>query len=229
MSAPIKEFIKAYQYYNTTVYVLPMEIFKQLDIKVWKFNRPPDMTRVEEIRETMKKNNRMDGMINLAYITNEGLVCYEGNHRRLALEGNDFVVFLDILWDVTNEQVTEEFKRLNKSVSVPELYISETDATIRLEIEQFVSEFRKKFKDHESSSTKHSRPNFNRDNLTDQILRLHKELMIPISQVSARLYALNDKYSLRDKSKLSDSIKKKCEKSGLWLFAWSTVICSNEL
>jgi len=229
MSAPIKEFIKEYQYYNTNVYALPMQIYKQLDIKVWKFNRPPDMARVEEIRETMKVNNRMDGLINIAYITHEGLVCYEGNHRRLALEGNEFVVLIHILWDVTDEQVTEEFKRLNKSVSVPELYISETDATMRFEIEQLVSDFRKKFKDHESASARHARPNFNRDNLTDQILRLQKELMLPIAQVSARLYALNDKYSLQDKSKLSDSIKKKCEKSGLWLFAWSTVICSKEL
>jgi len=229
MSTPIKEFIKQHNYYGTNVYSLPMEIFKQLDIKVWKFNRPPDMTRVEEIRETMKKNNRMDGMINLAYITHEGLVCYEGNHRRLALEGNEFVVFVEIIWDVTNEQVTEEFKRLNKSVSVPELYISETDATLKVEIEELVKEFTKKFTKHLSSSAKNQCPNFNRDNLTDQILRLQKELMIPVSQLSTRLYALNEKLSFKDKTKLSEKNRQKCEKYGLWLFAWSSVISSKDL
>ena len=229
MSAPIKEFIKDYQYYNTNVYALPMEIYKQLDIKVWKFNRPPDMARVEEIRETMKVNNRMDGLINLAYITHEGLVCYEGNHRRLALEGNEFVVLIHILWDVTDEKVTEEFRRLNKSVCVPELYISETDATLKVEIEELVKEFTKKFTKHLSSSAKNQCPNFNRDNLTDQILRLQKELMIPVSQLSTRLYALNEKLSFKDKTKLSEKNRQKCEKYGLWLFAWSSVISSKDL
>ena len=229
MSTPIKEFIKQHNYYGTNVYSLPMEIFKQLDIKVWKFNRPPDMTRVEEIRETMKVNNRMDGLINLAYITHEGLVCYEGNHRRLALEGNDFVVLIHILWDVTDEKVTEEFRRLNKSVCVPELYISETDATLKVEIEQLVKDFIKKFPDNLSTKANHQRPNFNRDNLTDQILRLQKELAIPVSQLSTRLYALNEKLAFKDKTKLPEKNRQKCEKSGLWLFAWSTVISSKDL
>jgi len=229
MSEPLKVYLEPYRIYDTNVYAFPMNIFKNLDIKMWKFNRPPDTTRISEINEAMKKNNRMDGLINLAFIPHEGLVCYEGNHRRLALEGNDFVVFIDVLWDVTDERVAEEFRRLNKSVSVPELYISETDATIKVEIEQLVKEFIKKFPDHVSSSVKNQRPHFNRDNLTDQILTIQKELMIPVSQIASKLYALNDRLALQDKTKLTDSIKKKCEKSGLWLFAWSKIIYPKEL
>jgi hypothetical protein len=229
MSEPLKVYLEQYQIYDTNVYALPMNVFKNLDIKMWKFNRPPDTTRISEINEAMKKNNRMDGLINLAFIPHEGLVCYEGNHRRLALEGNNFPVFIDVLWDVTDERVTEEFRRLNKSVSVPELYISETDATIKVEIEQLVSEFRKKFPDHVSSSARPIRPNFNRDKFTDEISRIQKELMIPVSQISSKLYALNERLASQDKTKLTDSIKKKCEKSGFWLFAWSTTIPTKEL
>jgi len=229
MSEPLKLYLEPYRIYETNVYAVPMNVFKNLDIKMWKFNRPPDTSRISEINEAMKKNNRMDGLINLAFISHEGLVCYEGNHRRLALEGNNFPVILDILWDVTNESVTEEFKRLNKSVCVPELYISETDATIKVEIEELVSEFRKRFPDHVSPSARPIRPNFNRDKLTDEISRLQKELSIPVSQLKSKIYELNERLSSQDKSKLTDSIKKKCEKSGFWLFAWSTTISTKEL
>jgi len=229
MSEPIKQYLESFRIYDTNLYAIPMETFKTLDIKMWKFNRPPDMNRVSEIKEFMKMNNRMDGIINLAFVVHEGLVCYEGNHRRIALEGNNFPVIVEIIWNVTNEEVTNEFRRLNKCVSVPELYVSETDATTKVEIEELVSEFRKRFPDHESSSGRPCRPNFNRDKLTDEISRLQKELMIPISQVRTKLYSLNENYSFRDRSKLTDAIKKKCEKSGLWLFAWSGVISTKEL
>jgi len=229
MSAAVQHYLQPYKVSNTNVYAIPMSIYKTLDVKQWKYNRPPDMNRVPEIHAWMSQFNRMDGVLNLAYILGEGLACFEGNHRRLAVEGLDIHVLVDIVWDATHEIVTHEFRRLNKSVCVPDLYITDNTASLRVEIEDAVAEFRKKYADHESTSGKPQRPNYNRDNLTDNITRLQRELTVPVCELMSRLRDLNDKYSLKDKSKLSAKIQAKCEDSGLWLFAWSSVISSSEL
>jgi hypothetical protein len=229
MSAPIQSYLSQYKIPDTNVYAVPMEMFKTLDIRQWKYNRPPDMSRVPEIRKWMKEFHRMDGVLNLAYIQNEGLVCFEGNHRRLALEGLDIKVLLDIVWYATDEIVKCEFQRLNKSVSVPDLYVVETDATLRVQIEEAVATFRKKYPAHESSSGRPIRPNFNRDKLTDEFTRLQKELRISVPDLVERLYILNEKYKMKNRSKLSPNVQLKCGMSDLWLFAWSTTIATSEL
>jgi hypothetical protein len=206
-----------------------MNVYKTLDVRQWKYNRPPDMSRIPEIHNWMKQFHRMDGVLNLAYIQNEGLVCFEGNHRRLALEGLDIPVLLDIVWDATHDSVKHEFQRLNKSVSVPDLYVVENDATLRVEIEEAVNTFRKKYATHESSSGRPIRPNFNRDKLTDEFTRLQKELRIPVCELVERLEKLNEKYKAKDRTKLSLNVQVKCNMSDLWLFAWSTSIPTNEL
>jgi hypothetical protein len=182
------------------------------------------MTRIPEIHEWMKQFQRMDGILNLAYITGEGLVCFEGNHRRLALEGLDIIVFVDILWDATDEIVTHEFRRLNKSVCVPDLYVVENESTLRGDIEKIVTEFRRKYPTLESNSGRPQRPNYNRDKLTDDILRIHKDLMIPVSDIMGRIDLLNEQCKSKDRTKLNEKVIQKCESAGLWLFARNSSI-----
>jgi hypothetical protein len=229
MSIALQKYLGEYRVASTNVYAIPMDKFKTLDVKQWKYNRPPDFSRVPEIYLWMKQFNRMDGLLNLAYISGEGLVCFEGNHRRLALDGLDIVVLVDILWDATHDTLIHEFRRLNKSVCVPDLYVVENGTTLRGEIENAVSEFRKKYPLLESNSGRPQRPNYNRDKLTDEIHRLHNELNIPISTLMTRIETLNDLYKTKDKSKLSEKIIQKCDASGLWLFAWSTSISANQV
>jgi hypothetical protein len=224
MSLAIQQYLSDNRIASTNIYSIPMAKFKSLDVKQWKYNRPPDMTRVPEIHDWMKQFQRMDGILNLAYIAGEGLVCFEGNHRRLALEGLDIVVFVDILWDATNEIVTHEFRRLNKSVCVPDLYVIENDSTLRGDIEKVVAEFRRKYPTLESNSGRPQRPNYNRDKLTDDILRIHKDSAIPISEIMTKLEILNESHKLKDRLKLSEKVIQKCESSGLWLFAWNSSI-----
>lgn len=229
MAAAIQHYLKDFRVLSTNIYAIPMEKFKTLDVKQWKFNRPPDLTRIPEIRDWMSQFRRMDGVLNLAYISGEGLVCFEGNHRRLALEGLDIPVLADIVWDATDETINHEFRRLNKAVSVPDLYVADTSASLRVELEDAVAEFRKKYSSMESNSGRPQRPNYNRDKLTDEFTRLHKELVIPVGELMTRIYALNDTYASKDKSKLTEKIRQKCEASGLWLFAWSSSISAKEL
>jgi hypothetical protein len=229
MAAAIQHYLSEFRVQNTNIYAIPMEKFRSLFVKQWKYNRPPDMTRIPEIHDWMRQFHRMDGVLNLAYIQGEGLVCFEGNHRRLALDGLDIPVMTDIVWDATDESVRHEFFRLNKAVSVPELYVSETPATMRVEMEDAVAQFRKKYSSMESTSGKPQRPNYNRDKLMDELMRLQKELVIPVGELMNRLYGLNEAYSNKDKSKLTEKMRQKCENSGLWLFAWSSSIPTKDL
>lgn len=230
MSQAIQHYLNEHRVSKTNVYAIPMEKFKSLDVKQWKFNRPPDLSRIPEIQAWMKQFNRMDGVLNLAYINGEGLVCFEGNHRRLALDGLDIIVMVDVVWDATNESITHEFRRLNKSICVPELYVVESESTLRGDIEKAVSEFRKKYPTLESNSGRPQRPNYNRDKLTDEFHRLHKELNLSIPDLTSKLYTLNEVYkSQKDRTKLSDKIIQKCEASGLWLFAWSLSLNTTDL
>jgi hypothetical protein len=62
---------------------------------------------------------------------------------------------------------------LNKAISVPDLYIEETDAVTKANVQTAVSDIIKRFPKHQSTSRRPNSPNYNRDNLTDQIFNLH--------------------------------------------------------
>jgi hypothetical protein len=125
-----------------TVYWVPFDVFQKLPIERWQYNRPPDEGRVAEIREWMRTSERVDGIIHLAAIGPK-LVCYESNHRREAMEGLTTLhnVLVDTLWGATDEEVKREFFRLNKAVSVPDLYVTEAPGVQLDELRKAVDAF----------------------------------------------------------------------------------------
>lgn len=213
-----------------TVYWMPYTTFAKLKIKQWKYNRPCDDGRVAEIREWMQRSKRVDGVIYLACVDDE-LVCYESNHRRLALQGLEGLhnILVDILWDATDDDVKAEFQRLNKAVSVPELYVTNEPIVTEAELRPMVIAFCATHGSHYVTSKHPQRPNFSRDGITDQFYRLCEELQIKPDELKSRLNKLNHELSLRDKSGLSAKIVEKCTKSGLWLFAWSAQLSAKDL
>jgi hypothetical protein len=210
---------------NHSVYWMPVSVFTHLPIKRWKHNRPEDPIRIAEIREWISTSKRLDGVIYLACIDNE-LVCYESNHRREALKGIEGVynIFVDVLWNAKDEDVKKEFLRLNKAVSVPELYISDEPIVGISELKHFVDTFCSNYKKLQVSTNRPQRPNFNRDMLTEEFYRILKEQKWNLDELAIRITNLNREMSLREKSRLSAKVIQKCEESGLWLFAWSSKI-----
>jgi hypothetical protein len=207
------------------VYHIPIDVFLNLPIKRWKYNRPADELRVSEIRGWMKTSKRMDGIIYLACIDNE-LVCYESNHRREALIGVEGLsnILVSILWNVSDDVVKEEFIRINKAISVPELYTSDETRFSLEDLRIAVDGFCETYKSLRVSSKHPQRPNFTRDMITDEFYRIMKEEHIDISELVSRLTRLNNEMATRDKSKLRPKVIQKCEESGMWLFAWSNKI-----
>ncbi len=217
------------QHGTHSVYWIPLKVFNQLPIKRWKFNRPPDKERVSDINEFMKTSGRMDGIIYLGF-ANDELVCYESNHRREALRGLDNIadILVDIIWNATDDILKDEFVRLNKAVSVPELYTEQSNEVNIELLRKVVDDFCKTYKTHKVSSNKPQRPNFNRDGLTDELYRIMKERSVTPDVLVDKLTGYNRQLSMKDKSKLSEKTVEKCSASGLWLFAWSSKLNDNE-
>ena len=214
------------------VYWVPVKVFNDLPITLWQFNRPPDADRVEEIREYMKTSKRADGLIYLACINNQ-LVCYESNHRREALkEGmpDDMAhILVDVLWDATDDMVKTEFFRLNRAVSVPELYMGNYVGEPATVVMAAVDAFCARYPGLKSTSNNPQRPGYNRDKFTQEVVRVADELRIPIADVMERLERLNVDMSKRPPKGLTQKMVEKCNKNKLWLFAWSQVLNARDL
>jgi hypothetical protein len=211
---------------NHYVYWVPARVLNQLPIKRWKYNRPPDEERVAEIKAYMETSNRMDGIVYLAQLEDE-LVCYESNHRREALKSMTDVsrmnyILVDVLTNATHETIRDEFNRLNKSIPLPVIYkVTDTEIN-REELKEFVDNFCATYKACRSSSDNPHRPHFNRDLLTDEFTRILNETGMSITELMERLTRLNQSMMTRDRSRLPTKVIEKCEKTGLWLFAWSS-------
>lgn len=213
-----------------TVYWTTAECFRMIPVNRWKFNRPPDPERIAEIREWISTSKRVDGIIYLARVNGE-LVCYESNHRREAMKGIDglYSIFVDVMWDVSDDIVKEEFLRLNKAVSVPELYVDNTAEESVTKVLDVINAFCNKYPKLKSTSARPNRPGYNRDTFTQDFVRVMKELNIGAEELLSRLERLNAEMSTRSRKKLSATCGHKCEASGLWLFAWSPVLNAKEL
>ena len=214
---------------NHQLWWVPIKLFNQLPIEKWEFNRDPDMDRVAEIRDHVMRAKRADGIIHLADIKNK-IVCYESNHRREALKGIEECadVLIDLMWNTNDDELKEEFRRLNKAVSVAELYIAEKPIDFA-ELVAARDFFCKKYAMLKSTSPNSHRPAFEQNSLLDDFARITKENKISVPEMMKRLESLNDEMSRRDRKKLKEGVIEKCIKSGCWLFAWERRLNAKEL
>ncbi len=207
-----------------TVYIMSYKTFNELPIDTWGGNRPADELRVQKIHEWMDTTKIVDGTIYLACIDNK-LVCYDANHRREAMKGIEFMydVTVDILWDASEEEVRQEFERININVKLPEVYKKKMSDKDRAEILDIVKQFCIKYKSRLSDCDKPRAPNFNRDQFTQIFTTLCEELEIGPKELMNRIEELNTRLRTTPptgEKRPSDSVIEKCVKSNLWLFAW---------
>lgn len=103
------------------------------------------MERVKEMVDVHNKGGYIPRMIHLAYLQDEGVVCYDGNHRK--------EVFTSICGDANESMmcvVYKAFTNINNSVQLPAIYIEESNGdenNVKAEIIKLV-------RDYEVSCTK---------------------------------------------------------------------------
>ena len=194
----------------------------------WSENRPPDMLRVSEIKEYIKKNDNVDGILYFANILNEGLVCYEGEHRRQALKSleKNYKIFVNIVENPHIDYLRNKFISLNKCVPVTELYLNNqshkcTQNHLEL-IESITKYYCKKWKTHRKTNPNPNRPNFNKEMLKQKIFNI-SETYIKNNETKEQIIDCVDRFNLKIKSNINminctRTMINKCNVSGCYLF-----------
>lgn len=202
--------------------------------KKWSRNRDPDIERVNEMVEYYHKGGYIPRMIHLAELKDEGMVCYDGNHRKEVFNMcNDEAVMcvVDVMFGANQNDVYKAFNNINKSVQLPAIYIEESSGEndVKAEIVKLVKEYETKYKPFLSTSARCHAPHFNRDAFTDNIYNIYTSLgkVVSIEQIGKLLDMLNNEYAqgrmCRPHSVYKQSILDKCKKHNMWLFIERTI------
>lgn len=199
--------------------------------KKWSRNRDADEERVKEMIEYYHKGGYIPRMIHLAETKEEGIVCYDGNHRREVFnkvfdEDETTICIIDVMFGATRKEVYKAFNNINKSVQLPAIYIEESndDNDVKAEIIKLVKVYETKYRSFLSTSTRCHAPNFNRDNFTDNIYNIYVSFgkAVSIDEIGNLLNKLNNEYAhgrmCRPHSAYKPSLLGKCKKENLWLF-----------
>ena len=172
-------------------------------------------------------------MIHLAEIPLEGIVCYDGNHRKEVFNlcnDQELTCIVDVMFRVTQIDVYNAFNNINKSVQLPAIYIEEhSTSDTKIEIIKLVRSYETQYPQFVSTSARCHAPHFNRDTLTDNIYSIYQSFggVISIDEISQLLDRLNYEYSqgrlCRPHSFYRPQIINKCQKYGMWLFIEKTI------
>lgn len=215
-------------------YLVEVELVTQL-VSKWSKNRESDKQRVIEISQHIKEKKWVPMTIYTANLPIEGLVCYDGNHRREAFKQisplmNKALVIIDILKDPSD--IYAAFQCINKSVpiSLIDSMVDHDTLKTKQDIELLVKHYEMHFHTFISTSPRCNTPHFNRDNFKDQLYRLlcgHGLVKnkVTLSDLKNALEILNDAYKKdtragSEHSRLRERVLEKCKNDGLWLFAF---------
>ena len=202
--------------------------------KTWSRNRETDVNRVEEMYLYYIKGGYIPRIIHLAENIQEGLVCYDGNHRREVLnkcitnmKDNDIECIIDIMFNISQSDIYKSFNNINKSVQLPAIYLNEDpniEFKIKNDIIKLVKKYEIEYKLYISTSVRPHSPNFNRDCFVDNVFDIYQKFnkLISINEIENLLIKLNNEYSngnmCRAHSHYKQHIIEKCRKQNFWLF-----------
>jgi hypothetical protein len=154
---------------------------KYKSIKNWRFNRPVDACRVEEIKTYLIENKEviLPGILSAWEIDGE-LEIYDGFHRFSACCAlNDDIKFIIRICNLGLDVIKKDFKAINQSISVPYLYLQENNNEKRKVIESIVQKFCERYPKNISPSRNCQKQNFNRDNFISLLQNLDVDYFIP--------------------------------------------------
>jgi hypothetical protein len=217
----------------------------------WKYNRPPDKVRCEDIAKYIYLSKMpLDTMLYLNFNNKTRTFdIIDGIHRYTSLkiiqENNsslDFItpgdygsnndakwlydsyVILNVRFNSTEGETIELFKTLNKSNPIPDLYIRDLSREKRDTIEIVANNWQIKYKSHFSSNNKPNKPNINRDRFIDLLEKIYTKYNINDNNkitLEKILDRANSYISNNIPRKISHQIIDKCKATGCWLFIYT--------
>jgi hypothetical protein len=236
---------------NHAIYKIMIKDLLVSSVKNWEYNRPPDMARCPDIARYIYNSKKpIDTMVYLSFNNlKEVFEVLDGIHRITALKiikeenskpldlldqhefgsGNDAnwlynqYMLVNIRFNSTLGELIEVFKNLNKSQTVPELYICDHKKEKRDIINMISNEWFVKYKKHFSPSANPITGNTNKnkfEDLLDKLYEKHKIRDASADKLRRRLDEANRQISTNIPSKASIEIRYKCKESGCYLFLY---------
>lgn len=202
-------------------------------VKNWSKNRIQCDLRIQEMINNYYIDNHLDFHLHLAFLQDEKMVCYDGNHRmqvlnQLLKEGIDNIINITVMWECSNEDIYKDFKNLNKQSIVPNMYIENAKYTdkFKKDVDNIVEKYKNKYNTykHFKPSNNPKPPHIQTDLFKNIITRLYDDIPDINKKSLETVEELLKKYNLYLKEKANDFIdpKKKifdkCYDSDLWLF-----------
>jgi hypothetical protein len=192
----------------------------------WIKNRPADKTRVNEIYQYYK-DEEIDLIPGITYVWYhlKKLYIYDGLHRFLAAQklvkndNKDIKILLHINLSKNEEDIIEEFIKINKSIPIPSIYL-DNELLIKKQICQNIAEeFCKQYPDFISTSRKPHIYNFNRDLLIEWFSTF--KIDFHIKNLDKIIFKILLKLNEKAKQQIiSGNIQhpKKCDKYNFYIF-----------
>lgn len=199
-------------------------------VKKWSRNRDVNEGRVDEIVKLYESGGLYPlPFIYLAVLKDEGIVCYDGNHRRTALDkvlDMDIECAVDIMFDCQQSDIELMFRLINENIEVPESCFEPIDKEkqiIEQQIKDLVARYVGKYRSLVSNSTKCYSPSFHPELLESDIRKIYNDYNkeLSIINIGIILDKMNEAYGKRkyiQHTGKSDAQIGKCRKAGLWLF-----------
>ncbi len=186
---------------------------RQINLETWEKNRMVDDLRVNELKDMYKNNNytTIPGYISV-FKKNDKYYIYDGAHRYRAGEiyNKDMKMILSILETDNEKEIWEDFNNVNKSIPIPEIYLTEDERILLCN--DIVKFYIKNYKKFQSASYRCRKPHFNKDKFTQLLSECLPNKNITSQQVIDTLKSLNNE--LKDKCNFP-----KCKKYGFFLFS----------
>ena len=200
------------------------EIYK--NTKIWSKNRPVDKDRIKLMADYFTKNEHIDGIIYLAILDDEGIVCYDGNHRRESIKyiDDNYDVLVDVIEHPSESYLRDKFKSINQCVPISVLDENTAEFTDKFKymIYSVVEKLSLKWPEHKVIGPNPRRPNFNRDKLITIITNIIVDNMIYIETEDFLLEAIEKLNEYIKKNigtyKVSTKILEKCNRNNCYIF-----------
>ncbi len=213
---------KIYEEDHYSIYFLKLKELRKMfkTIKIWRLNRPVDTLRVEMINNyfILEDTKIVPGQISGWINEFDELEIYDGFHRFSAAK-DDMLVYIKISNTKNMENIVKDFKNINMSVCVPELYMEQSTNKKKEICENLAQKMCDTFPNCRSPSRNPQPQNFNRDNFIELISCLNidfytKNLEVKLWNEILGLNIEAKQYTLSHKIKTP----KKCEWNNFWLF-----------